>query len=380
MNDTSSQGASTIKEKPRRTKKPFLWAFFLILMCGLVAFGGAWLAVKLATPHAGLDEVITQQEDTVARVVEQVSPSVVSVVTAEFTPDDEYYEYYEGAGTGVIVSADGYVITNNHVIDGASEVRVVTSDGTAYDNVTVIGRDPLNDIAFIKIEATTTFIPAQLGDSGRLRVGQQVIAFGNALGQYQNTVTSGIVSGIGRPVVAANDDGSDPESLVDLIQTDAAINSGNSGGPLVDREGRVIGINTAFADANMIGFAIPINATKGMIEGVIQTGKIQKSYLGVRYIDLTVADADEYQLPVARGAYLVADGAKSALQKNGPADQAGLREGDIIMRVNDDAVGEQGGLSSIIGQYMPGERVMLEVLRDNEVIRLEAELGNYARS
>lgn len=269
-------------------------------------------------------------------------------------------------------------MTNNHVIDGANKVSVVASDGTEYDDVKIIGSDPLNDIAFIKIEGVSDLVPAELGDSGKLRIGQRVVAIGNALGQFDNTVTSGIVSAMGRPLVASSSDGSGSESLTDLIQTDAAINSGNSGGPLVDLAGRVIGINTAVAtDANGIGFAIPINATRGVLAEVLENGKVSRAYLGVRYLDITASLAASEDLASKKGAYVSADGSTGAVIKNGPADKAGIKTEDIILKVDDNVIGTDGSMSSIIGQYRPGDKVTLTVLRDGKEVKLTAELAAY---
>lgn len=196
-------------------------------------------------------------------------------------------------------------MTNNHVIKNATSVAVVDHTGERYEDVTVIGRDPLNDVAFLKISGKNDFTPATLGNSSTVRIGQQVIAIGNALGQYSNTVTSGIISGLGRPVTASTSNG-DTESLTDLIQTDASINEGNfSGGPLVNAAGQVIGINTAIIeDANGIGFSIPINSTKGVLAGVLATGKINRAYLGINYLTITADVARQYDLPVNSGAYI----------------------------------------------------------------------------
>lgn len=269
-------------------------------------------------------------------------------------------------------------MTNNHVIDGASKVSVILSDGTEYDNVEVIGSDPLNDIAFVKIDNVSDLKAAELGNSGKLRIGQRVVAIGNALGQFDNTVTSGIVSAMGRPLVASSSDGQNSESLTDLIQTDAAINSGNSGGPLVDLSGRVIGINTAVAtDANGIGFAIPINATRGVLAEVLENGKVARAYLGVRYQDITPALAKSESLASKQGAYVSSDSNAKSVVSGGPADKAGVKEGDIILKVNNDVIGTSGSMSSIIGQYRPGDEVKLTVLRDGKETTLTAILAAY---
>tara|TARA_Y100000114_G_scaffold154645_1_gene177081 strand:- start:12477 stop:13682 length:1206 start_codon:yes stop_codon:yes gene_type:complete len=372
-------------------KKPAILATGIVVgalaLMGLGIGGGVLIeqglgTTSIATPSlsSGGDgnTTITQEESTIAAVAEKVEPSVVSIVT-----ETQIQSYYgttsgEGAGTGIIVSEDGYVMTNNHVIDGATTVSVIDSEGALYDDVEVIGRDPLNDIAFLKINSTDTFTPAELGNSSSIRVGQQVVAIGNALGQYSNTVTSGIVSGTGRPVTASSGYG-DSESLTDLIQTDASINSGNSGGPLVNMSGQVIGINTAIVeDANGIGFSIPINSTKGVLAEVLATGEVSRAYLGVNYLSITPDVAREYDLPVNYGAYVYASQGANAVASGSPAAEAGLQTNDIILKINDETIGEDGGLSSIIGQYRPGDIVTITYLRDGKEATTKLTLGTYS--
>ena len=374
------------KQSPRRRGKYISLFIVALLICSAGGFAGGWVAVTLYNKSdAGAGQmvnsdgttVVTLEEEAITNVAAKVSSSVVSIVTTTSARSMWGYSS-QGAGTGVIVSKDGYIMTNNHVIDGANKVSVVASDGTEYDDVKIIGSDPLNDIAFIKIEGVSDLVPAELGDSGKLRIGQRVVAIGNALGQFDNTVTSGIVSAMGRPLVASSSDGSGSESLTDLIQTDAAINSGNSGGPLVDLAGRVIGINTAVAtDANGIGFAIPINATRGVLAEVLENGKVSRAYLGVRYLDITASLAASEDLASKKGAYVSADGSTGAVIKNGPADKAGIKTEDIILKVDDNVIGTDGSMSSIIGQYRPGDKVTLTVLRDGKEIKLNAELAAY---
>lgn len=308
---------------------------------------------------------VTSSESNIAAVAEKVGPSVVSIITKSQARSYYGTTSQEGAGTGIIVSADGYVMTNNHVIQNANDVVVVDSAGVQYDNVTVVGRDPLNDVAFLKIKSNATFKPATLGNSSTIRIGQQVVAIGNALGQYSNTVTSGIISGVGRPITADAGNGQ-TESLSDLIQTDASINPGNSGGPLLNMAGQVIGINTAIAaDANGIGFSIPINSTKGILAGVLANGKVSRAYMGVTYLSVTPAVAKEYKLTVNDGAYVFASSG-SAVAAGSPAAKAGIKDGDVITKINDDVVGKQGSLSSIIGQYKPGDTVTVTFIRDGK--------------
>lgn len=349
--------------------------------------GTLWMAnrsgwMALGEPSQESRRTLVMQEgEVVAEVAAQVSPSVVSIVVTS-----EAQDFYgrtatqQSAGTGVIVSKDGYIITNKHVIpSGVDAVSVVMADGKQYQGVEVVGSDPLNDIAFLKIKNASNLPVAKLGNSSSMKVGQKVVAIGNALGEYQTTVTSGIISGIGRPVAAAGD-GDEVEQLNNLFQTDAAINPGNSGGPLVNLSGEVIGINTAIAqDAEGIGFAIPINDAKGLIKGVTTSGEIKRSFLGVRYVTVTPDVISEHKLndSALYGAFLAKDDSGSAVVSGGPADKAGLRDGDIITAVNGAKLAEGRALSSELSQYLPGETVALDVLRGGERVEVKATLEEY---
>jgi len=321
----------------------------------------------------------TSTEDAITRVVDKVSPSVVSIVINTTKQTIFGAAEQQASGTGIIISKDGYVLTNHHVVSTASKAQVVMSDGTTYDDVKVVGSDPLNDIAYLKIDGVNDLTPAELGDSSTTRVGQQVVAIGNALGQFQNTVSSGIVSGRGRPLSASADgSGTSAESLTDLLQTDAAINPGNSGGPLLNFSGQVIGINTAVAsDAQGIGFAIPINAAKGTIKSVLAGNGVQRSYLGLRYVEITVAVAKQYDLPVRQGAYVLSSGSESAVVAGGPADKAGIRDKDIITKINGQVVGVAGGVSTLVGQYAPGDTVEITYLRNGKEAATKVTLGKF---
>lgn len=386
--------AATVKRSPA---KVFTALFLILVLVFGVSYAGSYLGRGTSTTSGATvnnakndgNQIVTESEQQISAVSEKVSPSVVSIVTELGTSGSTnggLYEYLYGggqgqasqaAGTGIIVSSDGYIMTNEHVVDGATSVSVQLSNGTTYDDVTVVGRDPLNDLAFLKIKNVTNLTAATIGNSSTIRQGQQVVAIGNALGQYQNSVTSGIVSGTGRPVTAGSEDSTSTEQLDDLIQTDAAINSGNSGGPLVNLEGQVIGINTAVAsDAQSIGFAIPINATKGVLKGVLDNGKISRSYLGVAYTNITPAVAKQNDLSVSKGAY-VSSSNGSAVVSGSPADKAGLQDKDIITKVNDDTIGETAGLSTLLAQYTPDTTVTLTVLRDGKTITVKATLAAY---
>ena len=319
-------------------------------------------------------------EGSIADVANSVSESVVSIVTS--TTVTSYFggSYNSSAaGTGIIVTADGYILSNKHVIDGATNISIVLDDGTMYENVKVAAVDPLNDVAFLKIDGVNDLKPATLGDSKTINVGQQVIAIGNALGEYQNTVTAGIISGTGRSITATDSTGSMYEQLNDMIQTDAAINSGNSGGPLVNAAGEVIGINTATSSsAENMGFAIPISSVKGMLAQLIESGTASRAYIGVYSVEITAEIAKEYNLPVTAGSYLYSSSSYTAVVNNSPAAKAGLKDKDIIVAVNGIKVGAAGSLSSLIGEYKPGDVVQLTVIREGSEIAVNVELGAYS--
>lgn len=379
--------AVTVKTK-RVIKNPFIISALIVagalLSVGLIA-SAAMLVRDLSSKgsgqsitESGTDGNVnrTSTEDSIANVAEKVSPSVVSIITTTQVRSFYGTSSGEGAGTGIVVSKDGYILTNNHVVQDTSAVSVVDYKGNLYKSVEVIGRDPLNDVAFLKINSNDTFTPAEIGNSATLRTGQQVVAIGNALGQYSNTVTSGIISGTGRPITASDSSGRS-ESLTDLIQTDASINPGNSGGPLVNLSGQVIGINTAVAaDANGIGFAIPINAAKGMLRGVLKNGVVARAYIGVNYINITPEVAREYKLPTLNGA-LVSGGASGAVAQNSPAQKAGLESGDVITKIDDNKIGQHGSLSSVIGLYQPGETATITFIRDGSEQTTQITFGTY---
>lgn len=379
------QGAPQ-KRKSNKGLFVFVATFGALVLIGLGTAGGILIARSTSpnaspslTSTADGNATVTQAESSIASVAEKVGPSVVSIVTqTQTTSSYSGTTSGEAAGTGIIVSKDGYVMTNNHVIEDAKSVSVVDSVGNLYEDVTVVGRDPLNDIAFLKIKSDKTFTAATLGSSSTLRTGQQVVAIGNALGQYSNSVTSGIISGTGRPVTASSGTGTTTESLTDLIQTDASINPGNSGGPLVNMAGQVIGINTAIVeDANGIGFAIPINSTKGVLASVLETGKVSRSFLGVSYLTVTPDVAREYKLSVNVGAYVYSSGSTNAVSSGSPADKAGIKQGDVITKINDETVGTQGSLSSILGEYRPGDKITITYLRDGKESTVTLNLGTY---
>ncbi len=371
------------------TKKPHVGlAIFLAILSILTSATSLTFSIlsynKSNTPltilQPGVDGNVAEfVEGSIAEVVDKVSVSVVSIET-EIKTTSFFGQSYSSAaaGTGVIVSGDGYILTNKHVINGASAMKVILYDGTTYDDVKLAAYDPLNDIAFIKINNVSDLPKAELGDSKTITAGQQVIAIGNALGQYQNTVSSGIISGTGRTITASDSTGTNSETLNDMIQTDAAINSGNSGGPLVNAAGQVIGINTATTtSANNIGFAIPISSVKGMLSSLLETGSAKRAYIGVYSTVITPAVAKEYNLPVTSGAYIYSPNSYSAIIADGPAAKGGLKDKDIVTAINGVKVGTTGSISSLVGEYKPGDIVQFTVLRGGDEIAINITLGAY---
>ncbi|MDO4889310.1 MAG: trypsin-like peptidase domain-containing protein [Candidatus Saccharibacteria bacterium] len=318
-------------------------------------------------------------DGSIADVASKVSPSVVSITTETRTMGwFGQSSTSTTAGTGMIVSSDGYILTNKHVVEGANKVNVILDDGTEYENVKVVGTDPINDVAFIKINDVSDLPAVTLGDSKTMNVGQQVIAIGNALGQFQNTVTEGIVSGLNRSITASDSSGYSYERLTDLIQTDAAINSGNSGGPLVNAAGQVIGLNVATSSANDIGFAIPISSVKGMLKQIINNGKAERAYIGVNYVTVTPDVAKEYKLSVKNGGYVHTDGnSTSPVMSGSPADKAGVKPEDIITAINGVEVGKAGSISALIGEYAVGDIVQLHIKRGDSELNLNVTLEAY---
>jgi len=375
---------SNHKSKQRR-----MWpAVLLVVVCFFAAFGGSLIATEIGSSNDSVTNfastkndgnlVASKDEQNLSTLVQKVSPSVVSIVTQVTS---SYGQVGQAAGTGMVISKDGYIMTNRHVIHDASggTATVIMSSGKTYKNVKIVGTDPLNDVAFLKIDGVKNLTPIPIGDSKTVRVGQSVVAIGNALGQYQNTVTTGIISGLGRPVVAESDggDGSDAENLSDLLQTDAAINEGNSGGPLLNMSGQVIGMDTAIAaDAQSIGFAIPIGATKGEIEQLIKTGKVMRAYIGVQYVAITPEVKTQYDLPVDAGDYVMSQSGAS-VQSGSPADKAGIRNHDILLKVNGETIGAGKSVSTLIGEFKPGDTIQLTILRSGKHITKTITLGRY---
>jgi serine protease Do len=380
----------------------------LFINIGAGALAGAIVSILILN-NPNIARTVTQQgiqprtqdivqndyEKTVIETVEQVQKSVVSIVISKdvpiieqsfpqgFAPFSNFFnnpfspfsfqvpnsqqrgtERREiGGGSGFLVSADGMIVTNRHVVEQEdAEYTVFLNDGTKH-NAKIVARDQLNDIAVIKIDANN--LPfLTFADSSALQVGQTAIAIGNSLGELQNTVSTGVVSGLSRSITAGNGRGQS-EQLNEVIQTDAAINVGNSGGPLLNLSGQVIGVNVAIAQGSQnVGFALPANDIKKVVESIQETGKITRAYLGVRYSEITPALKEANNLSVDYGA-LVGRGEQAedlAVIPGSPANKAGIVEGDIILEIDGTKLDSTNSLARIIGNKKPGDTVSLKVL------------------
>jgi serine protease Do/serine protease DegQ len=319
-----------------------------------------------------------------ADIVEPVEKEVVSITSSRTVherveanpllrqffgdiPDQDRESKEEGLGSGVIVSSDGYILTNNHVVADADELTVITSDEKKY-TAKVVGADPKTDIAVVKIEATG--LPAAtFADSDKLRVGDVVFAVGNPLGVGE-TVTMGIVSAKNRNVQIL----SDVQGYEDFIQTDAAINMGNSGGALVDAKGRFVGINSAIVSPSRgnigIGFAVPVNMAASIMKSLIETGTVTRGFMGVGAQPVTPEIAEQFKLPKDSKGVIVDD-----LTAEGPADKAGIKQGDVIVSVNGRPVGSQDDLRLTISEMPPGTPAMVSIFRDGKPVTIKVILG-----
>ncbi|MDO8486847.1 MAG: trypsin-like peptidase domain-containing protein [Candidatus Curtissbacteria bacterium] len=360
-------------------KKPSL--ILLVFALGVVSTFAALRGFGKTLPSVPLNNLsqtvrVIDEESAVIDAVQKVSPSVVSIAVENRQLFDPLFGFSQptskqsGIGTGFVVSKDGLILTNKHVVAQEGEKYIaITRDKNGLEKkmpVTQINRDPFNDLAIIKVEATD-LIPVDFGDSDKLKVGQKVIAIGNALGQFENTVTTGVVSGLGRGVSPIDPLTGVAEKLDDLVQTDAAINPGNSGGPLVNILGQVIAIDTAIADAQNIGFAIKINIAKQLIDDFKSSGgKISRPQLGVTYTHIPRDVALLNEVPEGE---LV----RSVIAGSG-AFAAGIKVGDIITQLDGRKLTDENTLSSIIRTKKVGDTVKIRLFRVGQTIDLTATL------
>jgi serine protease Do len=324
-----------------------------------------------ATPNAdNVSDVSINESSAVIEAADKVTPAVVTITSS----GGGLLGTASGTGSGVIFNADGWILTNRHVVEEASELTVVLNDGRQFAGE-VYGIDTLTDLAIIKIDATDLPV-APIGSSADLEPGQVAIAIGNPLG-YENTVTTGVVSGLGRRITASDATQTSAETLNNLIQTDAAINPGNSGGPLVNSAGQVIGINTAVSqNAQGLGFAIPIDVAKPIMEQALRGEDLVRPWIGVYYVPVDPALAAEQDLPVEYGALIgTTTGSGDAVFPGSPAEAAGLQAGDIIVAVDGEQLSADTDLSMLILPHAPGDTITLRVLRDNSATDVEVTLG-----
>ena len=323
-----------------------------------------------------VSEVRINESSAVIEAVDRVAPAVVLISTRQ----DSLLGGADGTGSGVIFDPSGWILTNRHVVEDAASLTVALSDGRTFTGE-VYGIDTFTDLAIIKVDGTD--LPAApIGTSRDLSPGQLAIAIGNPLG-YENTVTTGIVSGLGRMINASDANQTNaPETLRNLIQTDAAINPGNSGGPLVNSAGQVIGINTAVSTtAQGLGFAIPIDIAKPIIAQALAGEPIARPMIGIRYLPITPALADEQDLPVDFGALVGSTRTDlPSIIPDSPAAMAGLQDGDIIVSVDGQQITAEQDLSTLIVNYAPGDTVTLRVLRDNTAREVEITLAELPRT
>ncbi len=370
--------------------KRIIYGILVVLIAGISAVGGAlvgglavYSAVQRRQPAAStapdpaplvqqsIQVSATQIETAITRAVEKVSPAVVTVVgvipgQASFfgrTPNQEV------SGSGVIISTDGYIVTNNHVVENAEEVAVILADGTKVPAV-ITGTDLYADLAVLKAQGSLPAV-ATLGTSETLKPGETVIAIGSPLGEFKNTVTVGVISATGRILDTGNG-----YQMEDLIQTDAAINQGNSGGPLVNLAGEVIGINTLVVRggygssiAEGLGFSIPANTVHTVAGQIIENGFFARPYLGIRWQAITPNLAAVYQLPVEWGVYV------AEVVPGGPAAASGLQAGDIITRIGDTTLDGDHTYINALFNYSPGDKTTLEVFRGNKKLQIEVIFG-----
>lgn len=398
-----------------QTANRFIFLLVNVLIAGLVGGFSGFYSYQLAGSGAVsggstfvrkdiVQNQVLSEDQLVTNVAKNSSPAVVSIVASKdlqvfqqnaqspfqgFCNDPFFRQFFDpaecaptgqptpapktqkqqvSAGSGFIVRSDGLIVTNKHVVDvGQADFTVITNTGKSYP-AQILAKDTLNDLAVLKINANN--LPTlKLGDSSKLEIGQSVVAIGNALGQFSNTVSRGVVSGLSRSIVASA--GASSEKLDQLIQTDAAINPGNSGGPLLNLAGEVMGINTAVAQgAQNIGFAIPVNQIKRAIGQVSTLGRIVYPYLGVRYTMITPELKQAKNLASDQGAWISGDDKNPAIVANSPAAKAGLQAGDIILELNGKTLNLDNDLAKAIQELPVGQRVNIKVLRSGQTLTL----------
>lgn len=376
-------------------RKILLFIAAVVLIAGGIVssgrFGFTWPTEKNPVVVPGERLKVVSEESVVTDVVEKASPSVVTIGISqtrrvgdifEFDPFNPFSPFQrrqgqtqkieQDIGSGFIVGSDGLIVTNKHVVsDSQAKYRVITKDDKTYD-VMKIYRDPSNDLAIVKISPSAgsgqALKPVEMGDSDKIKVGQMAIAIGTALGEFRNTVTVGVISGVGRGITAGSPFEGYAEKLDNVIQTDAAINPGNSGGPLFNSSGQVVGINVAIAaDGQSIGFALPINVVKDALSNFNATGQFNRPFLGVQYRMITRQMAILNEIP--EGAYVM------DVVEGSPAAKAGIEAEDIITKIDSEKITESNDLAKIISKKKVGENITLTVWRDEKERDIGVTLG-----
>ncbi len=339
-----------------------VWAVVLVITASVGLFavhnnGKASPLPNLAAPGAQDASLSSARNTFVVQAVKNVSPAIVGITNKAYMRDnfDQRVLVEQGVGSGVVFDANGYIATNNHVVDGAQTLTVSFADGRTMDGK-VVGTDPATDLAVVKVDATG--LPAvYFGDSDSLQVGEPAIAIGNPLGlEFRGSVTVGVISALNRTIELG-------DRRFKLIQTDAAINPGNSGGALVNADGQVIGINSAkiaAAGVEGIGFAIPVNSARPILQQLLEKGKVIRAYLGVSALDTASAARYGYQLDLDRGVYV------AKVEKDGPANQADIREGDVIVKLNGADVNSVADLRSALDSVPVGSQVDVVIIRNGK--------------
>lgn len=377
-------------------KKILYFLIIILVALGssfLGAIGGSFITLKIVdrnsslafenqtspSPTSSTPSVLsfsnTNIETTITSVVQDVEPAVVTIVGTisgrvtffGVTSDQEV------SGSGVIITEDGYILSNNHVVEGTQTLSVILNDGTEHP-AELISRDVFADLAVLKIEGKVPGI-AKIGNSDHLKPGETVIAIGSPLGTFRNSVTVGVISATGRTL-----DSGEGYAIEDLIQTDAAINSGNSGGPLLNLAGEVIGINTlvirgsnnSSTSAEALGFAIPSNTAAMIAQHIIEKGYFARPYLGTSYQNVTPRIASWYNLPVNYGAYI------TDIDRNSPAANSGLQPGDIITKIGEVPIDEQQSFINALFEYEPNQKITIEFNRGNQLMTVEVTLGEMS--
>jgi serine protease Do len=322
---------------------------------------------EVTVPITETAPIDTQPHDlSVTEVVAKANPSVVSIEVSQAAATSSIGQFFPGlqqsapkakvvgGGSGFFVTADGLVVTNRHVVDFQNAIfTVITSSGKRYP-AAVIARDPVLDIAMLRVTGGSGFTPATLGDSDTLELGQSVVAIGYALGEFKNSISTGVIAGLSRSIVAGG--GGTTEQLDKVIQTDAAINPGNSGGPLLDLRGAVIGVNVAVAKGSQnVGFALPINSVRAVIDSVKRTGTIIRPYVGIQYVQITAQAQSKLNLPFDYGILV------QQVVAGSPAERAGIQQGDIILSIDGTKLDSSTNFSSIVRGKSVGKSVTMQV-------------------